>query len=191
IRTFAHLVKDFGGNHDFFAPGEVTQRAAHDLLTGTVRIGVGSVEEIYPELEGSLDERATLFFVETPGVRAAFRYAVGHATEANTRNFETGFPKVNVFHSEARGVAKLIRAWAKSRRVGLDTCRRGPCRTFRTLRLTRRIPPAQRLRSRRSSRAAAWCSKTPALQTLPTQAQTESRLPEFRSGRRCSCRDRS
>ena len=62
-------VIDLGRDHDLVSLREVAQGAADDLLARAVGVGVGGVEEIDAELEGSLDERPARFLVERPGMR--------------------------------------------------------------------------------------------------------------------------
>ncbi len=94
----AHRVVDLGRDHDLVPSGEVAQGAADDLLARAVGIGVGGVEEVDAELEGSFDERPALFFVERPGMRASLRHPVAHAAEADARDLEAGLSEIDVFH---------------------------------------------------------------------------------------------
>jgi hypothetical protein len=64
-----------------------------------------------------------------------------------------------------------IRSSAASPHAGPGTCRRGPCTRSRRPHRSRRKAPARSLRRRRSWPAAAWCSRTPASHSLPTQAR--------------------
>ena len=94
-----HGKEDFRRDHQLVAPAHLAQRAADDLFARAIGIGVRGVEEVYPELESARDERAALLFVQTPGVAATLRHAVGHATEADARDFEAGFSESSVFHA--------------------------------------------------------------------------------------------
>src|SRR6185369_3803171 len=102
VGSCAHRVEHLGSKHYFFAAGEVAQRASNNFFAGAVGISVGSVEEINAEFERSLEKGATLFFIKTPGMRAAFGYAVGHTSETYTRSLKTALPKLNVFHKRLK-----------------------------------------------------------------------------------------
>ena len=95
----AHRVVDLGRDHDLVASGEVAQGAADDLLARAVGVGVRGVEEVDAELDGTLDERPALLFVERPGVRTALGHSVAHAAEADTRDLEAGLSEIDVFHN--------------------------------------------------------------------------------------------
>ena len=63
VRAGAHAVEHLGGEHDVLAPGEILDGAADDLLRGAVRIDIGGIEEIDPELERLADQRAARLLV--------------------------------------------------------------------------------------------------------------------------------
>src|SRR5580692_1609952 len=66
VRTRPHPAIDLGRDHDILASRELLQRAAQNLLRGAVRIDVGGIKEIDPELDGLLDQRPALFLIECP-----------------------------------------------------------------------------------------------------------------------------
>src|SRR5712691_2240191 len=90
--------KHFRGHDQLVTPAHLAQGATDDLFARAVGINVGGVEEINSEIQGARDERPALLFVQTPGMTAALRHAVGHATEAEPRDFESGFSESGVFH---------------------------------------------------------------------------------------------
>ena len=93
-----HWEIDFGGDHDFVAASKFAKRAPDDLLAGAVRICVRGVEEVDAQVERLLNERATVLFVERPGMRTPLGHAVRHAAEADARNIESGIAELYVVH---------------------------------------------------------------------------------------------
>src|SRR6266700_2472901 len=90
IGSVMHLAVHLGGDDDLVPLGEVLQSASDDLLTRAKGIDVGGSEEIDPQLEGFLDDRSAVFFVQYPFVKPMFRVPEPHATEADSRHIHSG-----------------------------------------------------------------------------------------------------
>jgi hypothetical protein len=61
-----HGVTNLGGDHHFIALRKVLQCAANNLLAGTLRVQLRSVEEVDAQIDGVLDEGATIFLAKGP-----------------------------------------------------------------------------------------------------------------------------
>src|SRR5690348_14913026 len=86
IRSFMHFAVYLGGDDDLVPIREVLQSASEELLTRANGIDVGSIEEVDPQIEGFLDDRSTVFFVQHPFVNPTLRVPEPHATEAYARH---------------------------------------------------------------------------------------------------------
>ena len=78
---------------------EIADGAAHDLFARAVGIDVGGIEEIDAQRRARADERPARLFIQRPGVRAALRYAVAHAAQADPRYLQAGIAKPYSLHS--------------------------------------------------------------------------------------------
>src|SRR5207302_8689478 len=68
IGSVMHFAMHLGGDDNLVPLGEVLQSASEELLTLAKGIDVGGIEEIDPQLEGFLDDRPAVFFVQHPFV---------------------------------------------------------------------------------------------------------------------------
>ena len=93
-----HFAMHLGGDDDLVPIGEVLQSASEDLLTRANGIDVGGIEEIDPQLEGFLDDRPAVFFVQHPFVNPPCRVPEPHAAEADARHIHSGVSELRVFH---------------------------------------------------------------------------------------------
>lgn len=75
VGTRTHPRPDLRGDHHLFAPREVLQRPANDLLAGAVGIDVGGVKEVYANFERAPDDRPALLVVQSPRMRVPVRKA--------------------------------------------------------------------------------------------------------------------
>src|SRR5947209_8871278 len=89
IGSVMHFAVHLGGDDDLVPLREVLQSASEDLLTLPKGIDVGGIEEIDPQLEGFLDDRSAVFFVQYPFVKPMFRVPEPHATEADSRHIHS------------------------------------------------------------------------------------------------------
>jgi hypothetical protein len=76
----------FGSDDNLISFREVFQRAPEDLLARPNGIDVSRIEEIDPHLDGFLDDRPAVFFVQYPFVNPTLRVPKSHATEADARD---------------------------------------------------------------------------------------------------------
>jgi hypothetical protein len=98
IGPVAPREKDFRRDHQLIALAHLAQGAADDFFARAIGVDVGRVEKINSEFECARDKGPALLFVQTPGMIAPFRHAVGHAAEAEARHFQAGFSKSGVLH---------------------------------------------------------------------------------------------
>ncbi len=87
------LAVDLGGDDRRLAVGEVAQRPAQDLLTRSVGVDVGGVEEVDARVDRTLDQRACLVLGEDPRVTAATGVAEAHHAETDGGDLQAGAPK--------------------------------------------------------------------------------------------------
>src|SRR5690606_14211704 len=99
--------------------------------------------------------------------REAALRAVGELA-ARSKDYSRLFPKITREDDCSSGV--YLRSSAASRRAGPCICRRDHGKTSRRLRRIRGTASARRLRSRKSLRAAASCSRTRASPGPPSRA---------------------
>ncbi len=81
---------DLGREHDLVALDEILEGAADDLLRRAVGIDIGRVEEVDAEIEPLPDQRPARFLDQGPGMVAALRPALGHASDGMPRDFPAG-----------------------------------------------------------------------------------------------------
>src|SRR2546430_17420097 len=112
-----HFAVHLGGDDDLVPLREVLQSASEDLFTLPKGIDVGGIEEIDPQLEGFLDDRSAVFFVQYPFVKPMFRVPEPHATEADARHIHSGVSELRVFH-----VIFLSFPWVQSLDEPSKTC---------------------------------------------------------------------
>jgi len=93
-----HARIDLGRQHDLLAPSEILDGAADDLLRRAVRIDIGGIEEGDAKFDRLAQQRPALVLWECPGMIAAVGFAIGHAAQANARNFQTGRTELDVIH---------------------------------------------------------------------------------------------
>ncbi|MNP38894.1 hypothetical protein D3C76_1324400 [compost metagenome] len=98
--AFPHVGREehLGGDHGFFAAGELLKQFAEDDFRSAGRVAVGGVEEVDALLHGVADDRAAVGFAEGPGVGAGARLAEGHAAQAQFRNIQAGVAQLDVLH---------------------------------------------------------------------------------------------
>ena len=94
-----HLSRDDDG----FAPCVGLEEPADDHFAVAAGVDVRRIEEIYAEIEGLAQERLAFSLIKRSRLPARERFsrggaAVGHATEANARNLQTGAAETYVFH---------------------------------------------------------------------------------------------
>src|SRR5205823_150185 len=79
----------------------LAQQAAGDDLALAAVVDVGGVEEDDAALDGALDDRLGIRFIERPGT--ALVLPVAHHPEAQTRNAQAGVTEVQVLHLASYG----------------------------------------------------------------------------------------
>src|SRR6266702_5446743 len=93
VWTFTDFQSDFGC-YDYIV-SVIFQKLAHDLLGSSVRIEIGSVEEIDSEIQCSSHYRRCLVDLNHPFLGVAER----HGSQANPRDLYTGRTEPRVLHS--------------------------------------------------------------------------------------------
>ena len=101
IGSRAHRKEHLGGDHQFVAAGIILQCLSDDLLRRTVRIRIGGVEEIDPEVDGFADQWPALMLGQSPRVISALGNSVSHASEAQRRHLKAGIPEIFVLHDRS------------------------------------------------------------------------------------------
>ena len=98
VRSLAHREIHLRRDHDLVAARVVLERLTDDLLGGAVRISIGGVEEIYPDIDGLPDDRSALTLGQRPRMIAALRNAECHAAETERGDFQTRLPQIFIPH---------------------------------------------------------------------------------------------
>ena len=96
VGSISHREMHLGGEDDLFHLRHLPQGASGDLLAHPHRVHVGGVEEVDAQIQGFLEERAGVDFVEYPG--PPFGSAVGHAAQTDPGNLEAAAAQLRVFH---------------------------------------------------------------------------------------------
>ena len=103
VGLVAHHAMDLGRDHHRLAAHVGLQKPAQHRLALAARVDIGGIEEIDAQIECLPQERFGFFFVQRPCLPSRQQFArgratVGHASEADARNFESGMAKIDVFH---------------------------------------------------------------------------------------------
>src|SRR5258706_5293252 len=100
VRAVSDRAANLSRNHNLFAVRRKFLQGAPDhLFALPERIDVRRVKEIDASLERALEEWKTVLHVENPV--APFWRTVGHRSQADPRNLETGFSKWRQLHDVA------------------------------------------------------------------------------------------
>ena len=90
--------KNFCRYHDLIAFVEIAQSAAHDFLAGAIRVSIGGIEKVNSQFERAAQKGTAGLFIERPRMRAATRYSVSHAAQAQPRDIQSGPAQFRILH---------------------------------------------------------------------------------------------
>src|ERR1051326_5066283 len=93
-----HFAVYLSSDDDLVPIGEVPQSPSENLLTRADRIDIGGIEKIDPQLQGFLDDRPAVFFIQYPLMNPPCRVAEPHAAQADARYIHSGVSELRVVH---------------------------------------------------------------------------------------------
>ncbi len=103
IGLVAHDPVNLGGDDDGLTAGTALEETPKHLFAGAAGVDVGGVEEVDSQIERLAQERLAVLLVEAPGMASRLGFAgsgraIGHAAEANARDFEAGLAQICIVH---------------------------------------------------------------------------------------------